>query len=98
MILGFGIFIFFLPGFLVETLFFPVIVFLFMIRPPLLNLFFSGLVIGIFLLVDDFPVGLSYYSSIMMTFSLMAGSYTTLDFNLNLFRGLVPLFHITVLY
>jgi hypothetical protein len=64
---------------------FLVMFFLLMIRPPFLNLFFSSLLVGVFLLIYDFPIGLIGSSLMMMTFSMIAGLYTALEFNLNLF-------------
>jgi hypothetical protein len=61
-------------------------------KMPCFNLKSWTLVTWIFLLVDGFSIGFTDSSSIMMTFSLMAGLYTALDFNLNLFQGLVLLF------
>jgi hypothetical protein len=74
LIIGFGPFLFFLLCFLAESLSFPVGVFLFVVRPPFLYLFLSGLVTGIFLLVDGSSFGFAdsswpSYLDLLMTLS-----------------------------
>jgi hypothetical protein len=50
------------------------------------------------LLVDVFPIGLRGSSSKVITFSMMEGLFNVLEFNLNLFWGLVLRFLTKILY